>query len=64
MECSGSNPWIVLVQPLTWACEYITSASLLCRTNIVSDIVDTEPAEGGNVWKMLLGAINPRFDAD
>jgi hypothetical protein len=31
----------------------------LCR-----DIVDTEPVENGNVWKMLLGAIDKRFDAD
>jgi hypothetical protein len=28
------------------------------------DIVDTEPIQDGNIWKMLLGAINPRFDAD
>ncbi|KAK6433898.1 hypothetical protein LTR95_009923 [Oleoguttula sp. CCFEE 5521] len=28
------------------------------------DIVDTEPVEGGNIWKMLLGAINERFDDD
>ena len=27
------------------------------------DIVDTEPSNG-NVWKMLLGAINPTFDND
>lgn len=26
-------------------------------------IVDTEPADG-NVWKMLLGTINPLFDGD
>lgn len=26
------------------------------------DIVDTEPYERGNVWKMLLGAIDRRFD--
>nr|OQO20386.1 hypothetical protein B0A51_13270 [Rachicladosporium sp. CCFEE 5018] len=28
------------------------------------DIVDTEPVEGGNIWKMLLGAINENFDDD
>jgi hypothetical protein len=28
------------------------------------DIVDTDSVEDDNVWKMLLGAINPRFDAD
>lgn len=28
-----------------------------------SNIVDTTPANG-NVWKMLLGSINPWFDAD
>ncbi|CAK4030412.1 SPS1, Serine threonine kinase [Lecanosticta acicola] len=31
--------------------------------NLAKDIVDTEPANG-NVWKMLLGAINPKFDND
>jgi hypothetical protein len=28
------------------------------------DIVDTEPFEGGNVYKMLLGAIDPWYDGD
>lgn len=32
--------------------------TLLCR-----DLVDTEPWNG-NVWKMLLGAINEKFDDD
>jgi len=27
------------------------------------DIVDTEPAVGGNCWKMLVGAINKWFDS-
>jgi len=33
-------------------------------TDSSRDIVDTEPVENGNVWKMLLGAIDQRFDAD
>jgi hypothetical protein len=28
------------------------------------DIVDTEPFQNGNTWKMLLGAIDPWFDDD
>ncbi|KAF2103948.1 kinase-like protein [Rhizodiscina lignyota] len=28
------------------------------------DIVDTEPFEGGNVWKMMLGATNDTYDDD
>jgi hypothetical protein len=28
------------------------------------DIVDTEPFEGGSIWKMLLGSINRWFDGD
>lgn len=27
------------------------------------DIVDTEPSTG-SIWKMLLGSIDPAFDAD
>jgi len=33
------------------------------RLTACRDIVDTEPSTG-DVWKMLLGAINPRFDDD
>jgi hypothetical protein len=39
--------------------EYLDSGLRLTR-----DIVDTEPFEGGNVWKMLLGSINRWFDGD
>jgi hypothetical protein len=28
------------------------------------DVVDMEPFEGGNVWKMLLGSINKWYDSD
>ncbi|OCL06940.1 hypothetical protein AOQ84DRAFT_67856, partial [Glonium stellatum] len=35
---------------------------LVKNENFEMDIVDTEPFTGGNVWKMLLGAINPWFD--
>ncbi|KAH8764701.1 hypothetical protein F5882DRAFT_247628, partial [Hyaloscypha sp. PMI_1271] len=31
------------------------------KAGVKIDIVDTEPSKG-NVWKMLLGAINPWFD--
>lgn len=34
---------------------------ILQRLTLFSDIVDTEPQDG-NVWKMLLGAINDSFD--
>jgi hypothetical protein len=30
---------------------------------VIKDIVDTEPSYG-NVWKMLLGTIDPWFDGD
>jgi hypothetical protein len=34
------------------------------RLGLTRDIVDTEPFEGGNVWKMLRGGIDRRFDGD
>ena len=43
---------------------FVISPNNICDTLILyRDIVDTEPADG-NVYKMILGSINPWFDGD
>lgn len=54
-----TKKWYVLALPSTLYQQFHT------RSNIVSrDIVDTEPFQGGNVLKMLLGATFGWFDGD
>jgi hypothetical protein len=53
------EPWSGLVSIPWLICEYARKLADGSR-----DIVDTEPVDKDNVWKMLLGPINSQFDAD
>jgi hypothetical protein len=59
-----SKRWTCWARILNWTCKYTMTELCKDLADRSRDIIDTEPAENGNVWKMLLGAIDSQFDAD
>ena len=49
------------MQAIAWSRR--SSLQWLTRLLRTRDVIDTEPSNG-NVWKMLLGAVNKWFDGD
>ena len=39
-------------------------AHVLLMQHLFSDIVDTEPAEGGDVYKAMLGPVDDNYNGD